>query len=78
MARSDRDQLARPTPPAEDAVSWSGRSPLEELRAYPFFAPEDDAPAPPWLARHGLALLVALAIVLAVELALLAYLTIGG
>ena len=47
------------------------RTALEELRDYPFFAPEGDLPARPWLARYGLSLLLALLAVLAVELALL-------
>ncbi len=37
------------------------RDPLHELRDYPFFRPEGDKPTPSWLARHGPAVALALA-----------------
>ncbi len=43
------------------------RSPLQELRDYPFFAPEDDVPPPAFLLRHGDTLLLVLALVAALE-----------
>jgi hypothetical protein len=47
------------------------RSPLQELRDYPFFAPEEDRPAPSWVMRHGNLCLAALAIIGAIEVAVL-------
>ena len=47
------------------------RSPLQELRDFPFFHPEEEHSAPSWLARYGAALLVALALVAIVELVVL-------
>jgi hypothetical protein len=46
--------------------------PLRELRASPFFRPEGDEPAPSWLARHGPAVALALASLVAGLLALAA------
>ena len=48
------------------------RDPLHELRDYPFFRPEGDAPAPSWLARHGPAVALALAYLVAALLMLTA------
>ncbi len=51
------------------------RSPLQELRDYPFFELEPDLeeeqPAPSWVMRHGRLCLAALAITSAIEVAVL-------
>jgi hypothetical protein len=47
------------------------RSPLQELRDYPFFLPEEDQQAPSWVLRHGRLCLTALAITGAIEVVVL-------
>jgi hypothetical protein len=48
------------------------RSPLQELRDYPFFdLEEEERPAPSWAMRHGRLCLAALAITSAIEVAVL-------
>ncbi len=43
------------------------RTALQELGDYPFFLPEEEAPVPSWVMRHGVACLTALAIVGTIE-----------
>ena len=50
------------------------RSPLQELRDYPFFAPDEDRPAPVRTIPHGGAWLAALALVITLEIVVLALL----
>lgn len=50
------------------------RSPLQELRDYPFFAPDGDRPAPARTIPHGGAWLALLALILCVETVALALL----
>ena len=47
------------------------RSPLQELRDYPFFDLEEDRPAPSWAMRHAGLCLTALAITGVIEVAVL-------
>ena len=43
------------------------RSPLQELRDYPFFAPDEERPAPVRKIRYGHALLAMLALIIVIE-----------
>ena len=47
------------------------RSPLQELRDYPFFAPEDERPAPVRTIRYGGILLAMLALIITLEVIVL-------
>lgn len=58
----DFDELLARTP-RRDAV--------RELRDYPFFLPEESPPPMPWVSRYGALLLVAIALLLAIEAAVL-------
>jgi hypothetical protein len=47
------------------------RSPLQELRDYPFLLEDEERPTPSWLARHGGVCLAALGVASAIELVVL-------
>jgi hypothetical protein len=52
----------------------TGRGPLQELRDYPFFAPEEEGEERTRTIRHGGAWLAALGLLIAIEIAVLIFL----